>query len=388
MNNLTATLPAPTRTWPLAGLFLLLGVMYATWAARIPAIRDAFSLDAAALGSVLLASGVGAVLAFPLSAWTISRYGARRVALWSGLALLGLLPLLPWLPNVVALGAGLLLIGVTSSCFDVAINALGAAAEREAGRALMSRLHAWFCVGTFIGALLGSAAAAAGLAPASHFLLCSLVLIAGLLLAIPAIPSPPRSAKHQPSATFAMPHGALFWLGCIVLLGAITEGSASSWIALYLQDHLGAAPGIAPLGYAAFAGAMLLARLWCDQLKERFGARLILSASSALAASGFVAAACAPSIPLAIAGFFAAGAGVAALFPFVFSAAGRQGPAALAAVATMGYGGSLLGPPLMGQIVHLLGLPGGMLLLAGSSLALTGLAWRAHLLDEVIGKPR
>lgn len=50
-------------------LFLLLGVIYASWAARIPAIRDSLALNAAQLGIVLLSSGIGAVASFPLAAW-------------------------------------------------------------------------------------------------------------------------------------------------------------------------------------------------------------------------------------------------------------------------------------------------------------------------------
>ncbi|MGC7974542.1 hypothetical protein ACP3WV_23380, partial [Salmonella enterica] len=45
--------------------FLLLGVVFATWAARIPAIRDHLQLDAATLALVLLCGGIGAVGSFP-----------------------------------------------------------------------------------------------------------------------------------------------------------------------------------------------------------------------------------------------------------------------------------------------------------------------------------
>jgi hypothetical protein len=53
-----------------------------------------------------------------------------------------------------------------------------------------------------------------------------------------------------------------------------------------------------------------------------------------------------------MAGFGAAGLGLALLFPFVFSAAGRQGPVALAGVATMAYSGSLMGPPMVGALAQ------------------------------------
>jgi len=53
---------------------------------------------------------------------------------------------------------------------------------------------------------------------------------------------------------------------------------------------------------------------------------------------------------------YLAGSGVAMVFPFVFSAAGRHGAIALAGVATLGYSGSLIGPPVVGFLAHGFGL--------------------------------
>ena len=73
-------------------LFLLLGVVFSTWAARIPAIRDQLQLDAATLALVLLCGGIGAVGSFPLAAWITGHYGARHSSLYAGLVLLLSLP--------------------------------------------------------------------------------------------------------------------------------------------------------------------------------------------------------------------------------------------------------------------------------------------------------
>jgi MFS family permease len=59
-------------------------------------------------------------------------------------------------------------------------------------------------------------------------------------------------------------------------------------------------------------------------------------------------------------GFACVGWGVSSLFPMAFSAAGNaknvnQG-VALAAVATMGYTGFLIGPPVIGFVAHETGL--------------------------------
>ena len=126
-----------------------------------------------------------------------------------------------------------------------------------------------------------------------------------------------------------------------------------------MQDRLGAdaGAGVAPLVYAAFSGAMLAVRLVADRLKDRFGAKPVLAVGGMLAAAGIGVAASGIGVVVSIAGFALAGVGLAGVFPFVFSAAGRAGPTALAGVATISYCGALVGPPVIGFIGEFAGLP-------------------------------
>ncbi|MBV8467189.1 MAG: MFS transporter [Burkholderiales bacterium] len=367
------------RRVAIPALFFLLGVLYASWAARLPTIRETLSLDAARLGTVLLGGGIGSVLSYPLAAWLVGHHGARHAALWAGLGLAALFPMLPWIGDWRGLMLGLLLLGVLTSSFDVAINALGAEAEQDAGRPIMSMLHAWFCVGTFVGALLGSLVAYWGISPALHFGVVSLVMVAVIVPTNNSLPCD-RPTAEASGGHFTIPHGALIALGLIAFLGAVSEGSLTNWIPLYLREHLHASIGTAPLGYAAFAGAMLAARLVGDRLKERVGARRLLSASSLVGAAGIGLAVIAPSVALSIPGLVLAGLGVAAVFPCIFSAAGREGAGALASVATLGYAGGLFGPPLMGFVVHWHGMQAGFVVLAAISIAVSIAGGRARLL--------
>jgi len=339
------------RKVAIPALFLLLGIVYASWASRIPSIRDALQLDAASLSLALLCGGLGAVASFPLAAWLNAHYGPRRSAWYGGIVLLLSLPAIALAPNLPLLMVVSLFYGAASSCFDVAINALGAEAEKNAGRSIMSMLHAWFCVGTFCGALLGSVIAALDIAPLWHFIFLSVVFAVPLRMGYSALPNdrPIRDPAHK---IFAIPHGHLVALGIIGFCGAIVEGSVADWSGLYMRDHMHAGNGGAPLAYAGFAGMMLVARLVGDRLKERHGARKVVGYGSMMAAGGIFIAVSASLIPVAILGFAIAGAGVAMVFPFVFSAAGRHGSTALAGVATLGYSGGLIGPPAVGFLAH------------------------------------
>ncbi|HYD78919.1 MAG TPA: MFS transporter [Paucimonas sp.] len=375
-----AELPSRMRRAAAPLQFFLLGMVIATWAARIPALRDALQLSAAQLGVVLLSGGVGAVLSFPLAAGLIARAGARRATLYSGLGLLLALPAVAAAPDMPLLMAAMVAFGAAASCFDVAINAAAAEAERVAGRSIMSLLHAWFCLGTFGGALSGGAVAGAGIAPLAHYGATALLLALPLALAFRALPC------DRPDATagkkrFAVPHGPLIALGVIGFCGAVAEGSITDWSGIYMKDQLRVSDGVAPLAFAAFSAMMFGMRLVADRLKDRFGARRIVAAGAALAALAIFGAAAAIDVASTIACFAAAGAGLAAVFPFVFSAAGRHGATALAGVATMGYSGGLIGPPVIGFIAHGFGLQAALAFVGLLSAAIAAAALKSSWLE-------
>src|SRR5207245_6530449 len=99
------------------------------------------------------------------AAWVVGAFGARRATWHSGIALLLAMPGIALAAHIAVLMLMMGGLGASISCFDVAINSLGAEAEKVAQRSIMSMLHAWFCLGTFSGALLGSALAGMAISP-------------------------------------------------------------------------------------------------------------------------------------------------------------------------------------------------------------------------------
>jgi fucose permease len=59
-------------------VFILNGFMFATWASRIPQVRDGLELNPQRLGLVLLAIAIGSLISMPLAGLVISRLGAAR----------------------------------------------------------------------------------------------------------------------------------------------------------------------------------------------------------------------------------------------------------------------------------------------------------------------
>jgi hypothetical protein len=60
--------------------FIASGFACASWAARIPQVRDGLDLNPSELGYLLLSIAAGSVVALPLSGRIVARFGSRRAA--------------------------------------------------------------------------------------------------------------------------------------------------------------------------------------------------------------------------------------------------------------------------------------------------------------------
>jgi MFS family permease len=197
------------------------------------------------------------------------------------------------------------------------------------------------------------------IAPSTHFIMVAIPLSFVLWLGYELLEAEDMGEKIE-KKTFCLPRGPLALLGALGFFAAMSEGSIADWSGVFLKDHFGVTDGFAPLALSAFSVMMLIARLMGDRLKDKYAARRLVSYGAILSAGGLFFAVFAPNPYLALAGFAVAGLGLALVFPFVFSAAGKEGPMALAGVATMAYSGSLIGPPVIGTLAHGLGMQAAM----------------------------
>src|SRR3954449_12987377 len=175
-------------------VFILSGFAFASWASRIPQVRDALGLSPRELGLVLLAIAVGSVTSMPLSGVIVARLGtARTVAVMAVVAAAGLATAgLGYGVGVAPVVVGLFALGVGNGTWDVAMNVEGSAVERELERAIMPRFHAGFSVGTVAGALVGAAMVALGVSATVHLLAVAVVVaVAGPLATRDVLPEDP-----------------------------------------------------------------------------------------------------------------------------------------------------------------------------------------------------
>jgi MFS family permease len=378
----------------LTGFFAVHGFMYANWAVRVPAVKEQTGASAGALGLALLGMSAGAVTTMLIAGALCRRFGSRRLTVAS-CALLSVTLLLPPLAHsATALGLALLAFGAAYGCLNVAMNTVAVDLVVALRRPVMPSFHAAWSFGGLAGAGLGGLLAP-HLSPLRHLLLIALAgllvtAVAGTALLPDASPRPTPSARPAagtPSAAsthYGGWRGALRTgrvvgvFGLIALCAAYGEGAIGDWGALHLRQDLGASAGLAAAGYAAFALAEATGRLSGSTLLERCGQARVLVAGGLIACAGMLAAALSPVIWLALAGFAAAGLGLANMFPAAMARAGLlAGSGGVALASTLGYTGFLLGPPAIGFLASEFGLPAGLTTVSFLALATAIIAGRS-----------
>jgi fucose permease len=337
-------------------VFILSGFAFASWASRIPQVRDALELTPRSLGLVLLSIAVGSVTSMPLSGLVVARLGtARTVAATALTAAAGLATAgLGYRVGVAPVVVGLFAVGVGNGTWDVAMNVEGSAVEQELGRAIMPRFHAGFSVGTVAGALIGSAMVALGVSVTVHLLVvAAIVAVAGPLAVRDFLPDGHAPTEHHerrnPLEAWTEPRTVL--IGVFVFTAAFTEGTGNDWLGVAMIDGYGAAAALGALTFAIFLAAMTLGRWFGPGLIDRHGRVLTVRIFGALALVGLVLVVWGSTLPVAMAGAALWGLGTALGFPVGMSAAGddpAHAPARVSVVATIGYLAFLAGPPLIG----------------------------------------
>src|SRR3954453_9317090 len=158
--------------------FIGCGFAFASWASRIPQVRDRLHLTSSQLGLVLLTLAAGSVVALVAAGVLVHRFHSRRtVAVMSVLLGAALVVVaLGYLRGVAPLAVGLFVYGFASATWDVAMNVQGAAVERLSGRAIMPRFHAGYSIGTVAGAVIGAAMVALHVPVTAHLLVVAVVV--------------------------------------------------------------------------------------------------------------------------------------------------------------------------------------------------------------------
>jgi MFS family permease len=338
--------------WAISTVFLLNGAGIGLWAAHVPTVQARMGIDTGMLSMVLLTVAGGALLAMPLMGGLTGRWGTRRMVLLSGFAFATMTPLIVGAPSLPLLFIAAFLFGVSNGALDVAMNANASEVETARGLPTMSSFHGFFSLGGLFGAGIGGLLVGQGLGHGQGALMVGVVTAVVLALSAPRVMG--FAATHGAGSHFSLPRGAALGLGLLALLCFAVEGALVDWSALLMQERTGATPASAALGFSAFSIAMAACRFAGDRLIVRFGALRIMVVGGLAMFAGLALAVASTHFVLSAVGFALVGLGAANVVPLLFGAAARiPGMSAgngVAAVATLGYGGLLLAPPVLGWV--------------------------------------
>ncbi|AZV80537.1 MFS transporter [Parasedimentitalea marina] len=333
-------------------MFILNGALFGIWASRIPAVATRFDLSPGVLGGLLLLMAAGAIASFPIAGRLSDKIGAAKVTRRMAFAYVGTLFLIAFAPTYLTFCVALFLFGATQAGLDVAMNVWAAEAERHIGRPMMSSFHAMFSLGAGLGAASGFVAETYGVGITPHFVIAGAGIAAITLFAARGNWISDIQDTGPAGPVFRLPKGPLFVVGFIAFCASLGEGGMADWSAIFLVHSSGATEAQAALGYTVFSIAMVVMRLLGDAITLRLGPVGAARLAGSVATVGVLCAVGFGTFGMSLVGFFLMGIGYAMIMPLALSRAANDphtSPGtALAAVSTLGYGGLLLGPPIIG----------------------------------------
>ncbi|MDG4666946.1 MFS transporter [Mycobacterium sp. 236(2023)] len=367
-----------------AALFLTNGALFANLLPRFPEIKTDLAMSNAVYGAAVASFSAGALLAGLTAGALVRRFHSARVAVVTTVALASLIVVAALAPTPLVFAAALLMAGACDSVTDVAQNVNGLRLQRNYGRSIINSLHAIWAVGAIIGGLMGAAAIALDIPRPIHLGFAAVVFCAVVFAAYPYLLHGPDHDDHPSTHNQGeAPAGAMVYLTLLALVGiavagATVEDAGSSWATLYLRDTLDAPGAVAVLGYVALVGFMFVGRMVGDRLVDRFGDRAVARAGGALTAAGMGVALAFPTVPGTIAGFAAAGLGVATVVPAAMRAAdelpGLRPGTGLTILTWLMRVGFLGAPLIVGVVADANGLRVGLLTVPAAGIALILLA--------------
>lgn len=347
-----------------AALFLTNGAIFANLLPHYPGIKEDLGLSNTEYGLAVAAFPAGALLAGLAAGVLVRRLRSSRVAV-AGTVLTAVGVLLAGIaPSGALFALALAVGGAMDALTDVAQNAHGLRVQRRYGRSILNSFHAVWSIGAVVGGLMAAGAIALGIDRSTHLIVSAVIFATVSLVAYRfLLPGPEVDAAADPlevaSAAPAGTGGAIKYLVLLALVavaigGTVVEDAGNSWATVYLNTDLGAPAAIAAFGFIALVGAQFIGRLLGDGLVDRFGQRAVARVGGLITAVGMGAALLFPSVPGTIAGFAAAGFGIATLVPAAMQGAdelpGLKAGTGLAVVSWLMRVGFLLSPPLVGLI--------------------------------------
>ena len=333
--------------------FFLSGLCFASWASRIPTIKDAFYFNDAELGTVLLVMPFAALIGTFASGWLVSKYDNREPLLVSFLIFAPTLFLISRVNSTIMLVLVLAIFSMTLRVLNISMNAQSIALQKLFKKKIIGAFHGIWSLGGVAGVLFSTVMVKFDISMQNHFLVIALITGLASIIAFKF------SLKNDKPLTgnkliLGKPDPFILYLGLLIFFGAICEGGMFDWSGIYFKEE------VFTFGYLLFMVFMAASRFLLDRVIEKIGMPKLYIISSVLISTGILTAILFTNFWTALIGFCLVGIGVSTIFPLTYILAGeskKYSPGmAISIIGTYAIVGMFIGPPLIGYLSHAFGL--------------------------------
>jgi MFS family permease len=334
-------------------LFFMCGIDFASWASRIPDVKEKLLLSDASLGTILLFAPIGSIVALPMAGAIIDKLGSRKITTIATFIYMLSMPFIGFSNTKTQLMAALFCFGFGGDLLNIAMNVQAVGVEKIYQKTIMASFHGVFSIGFMLGFALGGVVANAHISMGIHLaILGILTFVVGLLSYNFLLKTDEKPEQEQP--LFALPDKSLWILALICLCGMMGEGAMADWSALYFKNLPDNHITFITAASTAFSVMMVFGRFLGDSIADKIGVKNMILVNCLLYGLGMIIALGISSPISVILGFGITGLGLSTIVPLCYSEAGRSktmsSGLALAAITTVGMLGFLFGPVLIGYL--------------------------------------
>lgn len=351
--------------------YFIMGLIFASWASRIPDIKSSLNLNDGQLGQVLFAMPLGQLMMMVVSGYLVNKFGSRIILITAMTLYAIALTFIPQANSFIQLFLVLFLFGITSNMANIAVNTQAVSLEALYKRNIMSSFHGLWSLGGLTGGILGAVFAETKFSIFTHLVIILILGVIGIIIfsrGLLAQDIKENSDAKTSKKAFKL-DSAIIILGLIGFGSMFCEGTMFDWSSVYFSTIIKPDETFVRMGYIASMGAMTFGRFVADRFVNRYQASVVLRFCGILITSGLLLATVAPGLIISTFGFLLIGLGVSSIVPICYSAAGRlktmSASIAITAVSSISFLGFMIGPPLIGLLSEITDLR--IALLAASS---------------------
>lgn len=378
-NNTVTTVSKKRMRIAAFSLFIAQGLVFASWASRLPDIKTDFNVEDLMQFSLLLfLIPIGKFIAIPAVSFLFPRIGSKKTVLLSILGFVLSLFVIGFISSdIYSLGVVMLFFGMFWNMTDISLNTQAIEVEKIYEQPIIATFHASWSLAACVGALTGYAMINLGIEPRLHFVLITLLALLLIIsnykflpeVRINEVESSELKTKEKEIGLWELikrrqlPESLLIHLGIIWLLALIVENTMFEWSDIYFQSVI-KAPESMQIGFLVFMTMMFVGRIITNILYMFWRKTTVLKVAGILIFLGFLISSMGIDMAedmvykviINSTGFMLIGLGISCVVPTLYSIVAEKATTppglALTIMSSISFAGPLIAPLLVGAISH------------------------------------